>query len=211
MGVSNSGFSGNNSGRIASNGDKSGRMMEWEVVGNGGDGWSVETEPIGSDPVSDFNNECKGSVGCWATSYRECAKYQVVDLMAAGCCKYVLDHVRPAIHVSEYSARRDCGAVYKMTVVLMPEKTEEFWTASTENTNTTYSFDDTLLAGSGDWFQAKYTFKDYPMGIRYVGFYHNGKDTKFWAGNFGAKMTLASVILDFKHVAGPAESRDIDV
>ncbi|WAR22591.1 FBX6-like protein [Mya arenaria] len=126
MGVSNSGFSGNNSGRIASNGDKSGRMMEWEVVGNGGDGWSVETEPIGSDPVSDFNNECKGSVGCWATSYRECAKYQVVDLMAAGCCKYVLDHVRPAIHVSEYSARRDCGAVYKMTVVLMPERLRSF-------------------------------------------------------------------------------------
>ncbi|XP_052768996.1 F-box only protein 6-like [Mya arenaria] len=193
---------------LIKNPDASKELSEWQVVYNGGNGWRMETEPIGSDPVSRFNDECKGTVGCWVSSYGKCAKYQVVDLMAAGCSEYVLDHIRPAIHVSEwYAARFDCGAVYKMKVVLLSEKTGEFWSASSKDTNCRYSFKETLPSGRA-WFQAKHTFTDYPTGIRYVGFYHEGKDTQFWAGHFGAKMTLASVILDFSHVAGLADSCD---
>ncbi|XP_052767908.1 F-box only protein 6-like [Mya arenaria] len=176
-------------------------LSEWQVICNGGVGWSVEANPNGSDP---------GTVGCWAASFGKCAKYQVVDLMAAGCSKHVLDHFRPAIHVSEWhSGRGNIEAEYNMTVELMSNKGDTFWIAPSGNMR--YSVDVTLPAGRSDWHQIKHTFQDYPMGIRFVGFYHSGKNKEYSLMEKGPKMTLASVILDFKHVAGPAESRDDDV
>ena len=50
-------------------------------------------------------------------------------------------------------------------------------------------------------FQAEHVFKDYPAGVRYIGFFHKGKDRQFWAGHFGAKFTLGSVVIDFSHTA----------
>jgi len=52
-------------------------------------------------------------------------------------------------------------------------------------------------------FQASHVFCNYPAGIRYIGFYHKGKDTQFWAGHYGAKMTRSNVTLNFKHISGP--------
>lgn len=41
--------------------------------------------------------------------------------------------------------------------------------------------------------QVKHVFKKYPSGVRYVEFTHGGKDTKFWAGHYGVKMTNSGV------------------
>ena len=48
-------------------------------------------------------------------------------------------------------------------------------------------------------------FSNYLPGCRYIKIKHGGQDTKWWAGNFGVKITLSSVRFDFSHTAGPFE------
>lgn len=46
--------------------------------------------------------------------------------------------------------------------------------------------------------QVKHVFKSYPSGVRFVEFTHGGKDTKFWAGHYGVKMTNSGVFVGKK-------------
>jgi len=41
-------------------------------------------------------------------------------------------------------------------------------------------------------------FKGYPSGVRFVEFTHGGKDTKYWAGHFGVKITNCGVFIGKK-------------
>ena len=41
-------------------------------------------------------------MGCWATSYGDCYKKQVLNLIELGCSERVLDHLRPNIIISEW-------------------------------------------------------------------------------------------------------------
>ena len=41
-------------------------------------------------------------------------------------------------------------------------------------------------------------FKGYPSGVRFVEFTHGGKDTKYWAGHFGVKLTNCGVFIGKK-------------
>ena len=38
-------------------------------------------------------------------------------------------------------------------------------------------------------------FQKYGPGVRFIRFYHGGKDTQFWAGHYGSKMSGACVKL----------------
>lgn len=42
-------------------------------------------------------------------------------------------------------------------------------------------------------FQTTYVFQNYGPGVRYVRFTHGGKDTQFWAGWYGVRLTDSSV------------------
>lgn len=46
--------------------------------------------------------------------------------------------------------------------------------------------------------QVSHTFSDYPPGVRHVFFQHGGKDTQFWAGWYGPRVTNSSVIVSCK-------------
>ena len=49
----------------------------------------------------------------------------------------------------------------------------------------------------GTWNKVEHVFEDYPNDVRYILFHHSGTDNQFWAGNYGAKFTGASVTLEF--------------
>ncbi|KAJ8308365.1 hypothetical protein KUTeg_013239 [Tegillarca granosa] len=110
-------------------------LKYWNVDQNGGDGFQYETTPVGTNPVRLYNEEVKGDIGCWATSYSWCTKHQLIDLLQEGCDAEV-----------------------------------------------------------------RHTFKSYPSGLRYILYKHRGKDTQFWAGYYGAKMTLSTLKFNFKNI-----------
>lgn len=182
------------------NPDASKGFNYWNVVWNGGDRWKVEV-PTGCDSLSDYTEDpSMRDIKCWVTSYYSCAKEQVIDLVKRGISTYVLDSVRPNISVSEwYAARFDCGMKYKISVQLLHSKSDSVpikeWT-----------FEDTKPAGRV-WFKACFTFTNYDTGVRFVRFYHEGQDTQFWKGWYGAKMTLSTVVVDPHHTAGPQDMR----
>ena len=47
--------------------------------------------------------------------------------------------------------------------------------------------------GKREWDRLEHTFRDYPSGVRYIQFKDFGKDTKYWAGFYGAKLAGATV------------------
>ena len=76
------------------------KLNEWLIYNNGGNGWKVETPPIGiqelpDDPVFDKKKKKK----CFVTSFNKCWKYQVIDLIAEGFTEYLLDNLKPTIKV----------------------------------------------------------------------------------------------------------------
>ncbi|XP_052271582.1 F-box only protein 2-like [Dreissena polymorpha] len=176
-------------------------MKHWKVTKSGGAGWLVEEEPIGCRPLSQFTRT-DGPVGCWATSYECCHKYQIIDLLEVGCSEHVLDVVRPSIRVSEwYASSLGSETKYVLKVALIKDNKELFWEQRISE-NCLYCFvAKEILSAGGDWFKAEHVFKDYPAGMRYIGFSHEGMDMQFWLGHFGTKFTLGSVVIDFSHTA----------
>lgn len=168
-------------------------LKYWNVDQNGGDGFQYETTPVGTNPVRLYNEEVKGDIGCWATSYSWCTKHQLIDLLQEGCDAEVLDKMKPDIEISEwYSARFDCGVTYWLQVYLLNEEKEKL-------TDRTFEFMDSKPPGC-HWFHVCHTFKSYPSGLRYILYKHRGKDTQFWAGYYGAKMTLSTLKFNFKNL-----------
>lgn len=149
-------------------------------------GWTIEDPPAGSDPLP--NSDCQS---CFSTTYTWCRKRQVVNLLeAVGSYSEVLDIVKPTIEVSEwYAARFDCGSTYRLSVLLLDQH---------ENVIDKFEFSHTEPQWTGKrWEKVDHSFKDYPSGVRYIAFEHSGKDTQFWAGSFGSKMTHARVSFIF--------------
>uniref|UniRef100_V5III4 Putative f-box associated region n=1 Tax=Ixodes ricinus TaxID=34613 RepID=V5III4_IXORI len=151
-------------------------FAHWQVTQNHGDGWRVEKTPAGADPLPLANQSC------FATSYGECSKEQVISLVKEGVVPEVLDIFKPAIEVSEwYAGRFDCGCKYRLIVELLNVAKKPVATFDTGELVTPQ------WAGR-QWQQVRHTFNDYPKGVRYVRFAHLGTDTQFWAGHYGAKM-----------------------
>lgn len=71
-------FTTNNYKNLIKNGNGQMRYEHWEIVKNFGDEFKIENPPVGVDPlpgnVPDFN----GAKSCFATSFYECNKIQVV-------------------------------------------------------------------------------------------------------------------------------------
>lgn len=158
-----------------------GEFAHWEVTTEIGDGWRVESFPVGTDPLP------LKSQSCFATSFGPCIKEQVVDLVREGVSWEVLDTFKPPIEVSEwYAARIDCGGIYHLVVELVDIAREQMATFDTGEIE--------IPQWQGRrWNQVKYTFCDYPSGVRYVRFVHTGRDTQFWSGYYGTKMAGGSV------------------
>lgn len=169
-------------------------MMSWRIDSNGGDRWKVESFP--GDHGTSFPDPRVKKY--FVTSFESCLKSQLIDLKAEGYWKELMDTVRPDITVTDwFAARADCGCTYTIQVQLLsadyivlasfkpPPVTIEQWS-------------------DARWTEVSHTFSDYPPGVRYVHFQHGGKDTQYWAGWYGPRVTNSSVIISPKMTRNPA-------
>lgn len=171
-------------------------MRSWKLDFNGGHRWKVESLP--GDHGTDFPDLRVKKY--FVTSFELCLKSQLIDLKAEGYWEELLDRFRPDIVVTDWFApRADCGCTYNIQVKLLsadyivlksfepPPVTIQQWNDS-------------------KWTEVSHTFSDYPPGVRYIHFQHGGKDTQYWAGWYGPRVTNSSIIISSKMARNPAPS-----
>lgn len=159
-------------------------LSSWRIVSSGGDGWRLETPPCGTDPIP----EETGVSSCFATSYLNCSKEQLVDLWMSGLAPGLLDELQPNIEFGEwYAGRFAVGCIYELKAQLLDaDKNKLSELGCREITNE--------MSGAM-WKKICFAFKDYGKGVRYINFYHGGMDTKFLRHYFGIKMVGAYVMV----------------
>ncbi|XP_052424570.1 F-box only protein 2 isoform X1 [Carassius gibelio] len=122
---------------------------------------------------------------------RLCIKRQVIDLLAEGYDPENLDIIQPAVNVEDwFSSRTDCGCIYMLTVTLLDEHLEVIEEFKPEEVTIDPNCDEC------SWKKVSHTFTDYGPGLRFIAFQHGGKDTKYWKGRYGVRVTGSSVTLD---------------
>ncbi|KAH0631614.1 hypothetical protein JD844_006035 [Phrynosoma platyrhinos] len=159
------------------------KFQHWEVQ-HGGDKWKVE---VNRDPVEGAEAQT-----CFVSSFKWCVKSQVVDLLKEGFWEELLDTYQPDIFISDWwGAREDCGCDYKILVSLR----------AADRTSVIASFvakpDSIPQWNDSKYQQTSHVFRNYGPGVRYVYFTHAGKDTQFWAGHYGARITNSTVLVKF--------------
>jgi hypothetical protein len=164
--------------RLENPGGEAGDLSGWQNVTNGGSGWAVTS--------GDVNTHLFGQKG-FITSYMLDTRSQLVDLMALGYGQADLD-AAPPITVSEWfhGAGPNTADPYYLKVEL---RAADNTVLASLNPNATTS------KASGAWQSATQTFTGYGPGLRYVYFEDGGQDTEFWAGQYGAVMDGASVVV----------------
>ncbi|XP_068765524.1 F-box only protein 17-like [Struthio camelus] len=157
------------------------KFARWEVQ-DGGDGWAVEENrrPLAGAPAQT----------CFASSFAWCSKSQLVDLLAEGLWEELLDVHQPEIHVSDWwAAREDCGCEYALRVRLLAADRRVVLATFEARPEPVRQWNDQRYR------QVSHVFRRYGPGVRYVHFSHRGKDTQFWAGHYGARVTHSAVVV----------------
>ena len=166
-------------------------LSPWTIIENRGDQWKIEDGCIKNEEEQ-LIRENGGSQSNYVTSYENCSRKQIVDLVNMGIDPEILDKLQPIIEVSEwYAARWDCGSAYWVRASLLNSKKEKI---------TEHSYTDSTVQWIGahkGWKRFSHKFCDYGCGVRYVEFWDKGKDTHFWAGHYGSKMAGATVKIIF--------------
>eukprot|EP00794_Sanderia_malayensis_P002849 gene2849-3295_t len=155
------------------------------VIDSNPAGYLLEREPQGTAArypadLTSFD------VWCISTSHEISERCQIVDLVQKGYSAQQLDYERPSIKVYEwFASRSDCEGEYFMKVFLLDQYRQRIPHCSFETPM--------QIAPSNYWKKEEHIFTNIPPGVRYVEFRDGGKDTKMWAGTFGAKMVGAFV------------------
>ncbi|XP_005162141.1 uncharacterized protein isoform X1 [Danio rerio] len=152
---------------------------DWMIVQNGGDLWTIEDNgvEIPKHTVSKY----------FVTSHWLCLKQQLIDLQKEGYSAAFMDHLQPHIKISDwYGPRIDCGCEYQICVELLDQKKKPI---------STFEPEPVIFPQWSDWQWCEmiHVFKDYGPGVRFIRFTHGGKDTQFWAGHYGIRVTNSSV------------------
>nr|XP_057907204.1 F-box only protein 6-like [Doryrhamphus excisus] len=155
------------------------KMRGWQILENSGDLWKVE-----GVMVPHPNETVKKN---FVTSYGMCRKSQLIDLETEGYNASFMDHFQPDIKISDwYAPRWDCGCQFKIQVELLNQKKRPIQIFSPEE----IYFDQW---SDPKWNQITHMFQNYGPGVRYIRFTHGGKDTQFWAGWYGIRLTDSCV------------------
>lgn len=163
-------------------GAETGDLSGWELVASGGDGWATG----GSSPHA-------GS-GAFATSYGQCTRRQVIDLVAAGFTVAQLD-AQPIVQVGEWFREHCAGPDGWSLTVRLLDGAGLVITEQTLSGVTTGPRDD--CAGVDDtWQEVTTSFSSYGPGLRTLEFVDGGVDGEFWAGHYGIWMDDAVLSLN---------------
>uniref|UniRef100_A0A8D9BIF8 F-box only protein 6 n=1 Tax=Cacopsylla melanoneura TaxID=428564 RepID=A0A8D9BIF8_9HEMI len=173
------------------------KLGDWSIIASGGDGWKREEGPTGfggDNSHLPYENKMrnywqpkeKPEEFCFVTSYGVCAKQQIFSLARTQTMMDILDQFKPVIVYRDWFCRRfDCGGRYKLKVCLLNESKEPV--AFQEHA--------TNIEHELNWQKVENKFEDYPPGVRYVLFHHEGVDSQFWRGHYGPKMTQSTVFV----------------
>lgn len=155
------------------------KFSGWEITQNGGDRWKIEGL-MSEHPDKTVSKN-------FVTSYFLCMKRQVINLNAEGYSSSFIDEFQPDILISDwYAPRFDCGCEYELIVNLLCERSRVLRTFRPEKA-IFHEWNDQK------WNQVTHVFRNYGKGVRFIEFIHGGKDTKFWAGWYGIRVTNSSV------------------
>ncbi|XP_070695465.1 F-box only protein 6-like [Pempheris klunzingeri] len=155
------------------------KMKGWQILENGGDRWITDRVMMPHPNETVKKN--------FVTSYGMCKKSQLIDLGMEGYNPLFMDHFQPDIKISDwYAPRWDCGSEYKICVELLDQRKRPIQTFAPEIIYFEQWNDQ-------QWNQMTHVFRDYGPGVRYIRFTHGGKDTQFWAGWYGIRVTDSSV------------------
>ncbi|XP_043917710.1 F-box only protein 44-like isoform X2 [Protopterus annectens] len=158
----------------------------WHIARRGQHKWRIETLPA----------ECRMMLSdervekYFVTSFWESQKEQLIDLQEEGYWSELVDNVNPPIVVTDwYAARTDCGCRYEMCVQLL----SQFHGVLHE-----FRPERLILQQCSDseWRQMTHTFRNYGVGVRYIRFVHGGRDTQFWGGLYGIRVTNSKVVIE---------------
>jgi methionine-rich copper-binding protein CopC len=148
---------------VTNPGAETGNFNSWTKV-DGGSGWFV----------SGFRHSGTYS---FLSSYEWGTLSQEIDLVAAGYTGGALD-AQPQINFSTWLAGYDSGSgtndPYSVTVELRD---------ASHAVVTSYATGD--QTANGTWTEISRTFTSYGTGVRYVYVQLRGKDSSWWAGNYG--------------------------
>ncbi|NXM76239.1 FBX6 protein, partial [Serilophus lunatus] len=160
-------------------------FRHWRIDHNGGDEWRIEDLPGAHGTLIPDPTVNKYFV----TSYGLCLKSQLITLKNEGYWNQLMDEKRPEIVVKDwYAPRVDCGCRYELTVRLLSADNislAEFHPQPVEIEQW----------NDGTWRQISHTFRNYPAGVRHILFQHGGRDTLFWAGWYGVRVTNSSITI----------------
>lgn len=142
--------------------------------------FKIEEEQNGVKEKSLFASDGKTLVKNFVTSHTIGRKYQVIELD-----DNLIGELKPQIEISEnWTERFDCGAKYFLSVLLVD---------STYQIVDWFKFEKIMPQWSdANWKLESHVF-EVKAPVKYILFYHAGSDTQDWAGQYGSKMTNASV------------------
>ncbi|XP_053307803.1 F-box only protein 6-like isoform X2 [Spea bombifrons] len=158
----------------------------WKIEENKGDRWQIEAVPGAHG--QEFPDESVKKY--FVTSYGICLKSQLIDLKKMGYHPNFMDEIQPDILIEDWFApRRDCGSMYQVCVRLLSKR---------KRTLKEFNPDPVIMDQWSDanWQKMTYTFRNYGPGVRYIYFQHGGKDTQFWAGWYGVRLTNSSIAIE---------------
>ncbi|XP_050305774.1 F-box only protein 6-like [Anthonomus grandis grandis] len=201
---------------LIKNGNGEEQFNHWTIVSNGGDGFIIENEPVGSDPLPQGVPEFHGHTSCFATSFYDCCKYQKIDLSNKRLLKHIINRYKPSIYLSEWFAGRfDCSCIYKLGVVVNSvnhkwksgeQRRFHHWRERNNHklSNSPFYLDinRTVESFQGkEWEKVELVYNNYsPYKIDSIGFVHGGRDDQFWKGHYGSKMAGGVLKFDFASI-----------
>ncbi|NXG03688.1 FBX6 protein, partial [Sakesphorus luctuosus] len=161
-------------------------FQHWTIDRNGGDQWKIEDLPGAHGNLVPDPTVHKYFV----TSYEPCFKSQFITLKNEGYWNQLMDEQRPEIVVKDwYAARFDCGCRYELRVQLL---------SADHIVLDEFQPEPVVIEQWSDaqWREISHTFRNYPAGVRHILFQHGGKDTQYWAGWYGIRVTNSSITIE---------------
>uniref|UniRef100_A0A8D0GVM8 FBA domain-containing protein n=1 Tax=Sphenodon punctatus TaxID=8508 RepID=A0A8D0GVM8_SPHPU len=156
-------------------------FLHWEVE-HGGGGGNVEENRC---PLEGAEAQT-----CFVSSFQWCTKLQLVDLLKEGLWVDLLDTYQPEIYIFDWwGGRNDCGCVYSIHVRLLAADKKSVLADFEAHLDPIEQWNDTR------YHQVSHVFQRYGPGVRYVHFLHRGKDTQYWKGHYGARITNSTVMV----------------
>ncbi|XP_033484301.1 F-box only protein 6-like [Epinephelus lanceolatus] len=154
-------------------------LSGWQILENGGDKWALHDLRVPHPDETVQKN--------FVTSFWMCRKSQLIDLEKEGYNPSFMDYFQPDIRISDwYSPRSDCGCIYEIRVELLNQRKKPVQTFAPE----TIKFEQWSVER---WNQMTHVFQNYGPGVRYIRFTHGGKDTQYWKGWYGIRLTDSCV------------------